>query len=56
LQIELQYDHDYGDPLFNGRVFQQTVGIIVGSKCGPLYVELFFYLNEADLVQWLLTK
>ena len=56
MYIQLQYDRDNDDPLFNGRVFQQTVGIIVGAKCVPLYADLFFYLNEADLVEGHLTK
>jgi hypothetical protein len=42
--------------IFGGRVFQQTVGIPMGTKCAPLLVDLFFYSYEADLIQGLLKK
>jgi hypothetical protein len=39
--------------IFGGRVFQQTVGIHMGTKCAPLLVDLFFYSYEADLIHGL---
>jgi hypothetical protein len=42
--------------IFGGRVFQQTVGIPMGTKCAPLLVDLFFYSYEADLIQGFLKK
>ena len=29
-----------------GHVFQQTVGIPMGTNCAPLLADLFLYLNE----------
>jgi hypothetical protein len=34
--------------MFVGRVFQQTVGIPMGTNCVPLLVDLFLYSYEAD--------
>ena len=42
--------------IFGGRVFQQTVGISMGTKCAPLLVDLFFYSYEVDLIHGLLKK
>ena len=42
--------------LFDGRVFQQTVGIPMGTNCAPLLVDLFCYSYEADSIQGLLKK
>jgi hypothetical protein len=39
-----------------GRVFQQTVGIPLGTKCAPLLADLFHYSYEADFIQGLLKK
>ena len=33
------------------RVYQQTVGIPMGTKCAPLLADLFLYSYEADFVQ-----
>ena len=41
---------------FGGRVFQQTVGIPMGTNCIPLLVDLFLYYYEADFMQELLRK
>jgi hypothetical protein len=41
---------------FGGRVFQQTVGIPMGTKCAPLLADLFLYSYEADFIQRLLKK
>ena len=29
--------------IFGGRVFQQTVGIPMGTSCAPLLADLFYY-------------
>ena len=42
--------------IFGGRVFQQTVGIPMGTNCGPLLADLFFYSYAADFIQGLLKK
>ena len=33
--------------MFDGRVFQQTVGIPMGTNCAPLLADLFLYSYEA---------
>ena len=42
--------------IFGGRVFQQTVGIPMGTSCAPLLADLFLYSYEADFIQGLLKK
>ena len=42
--------------IFGGRVFQQTVGIPMGTNCAPLLADLFLYLYQADFIQGLLKK
>ena len=42
--------------MFGGRVFQQTVGIPMGTNCAPLLADLFLYSYEADFTQGLLNK
>ena len=39
---------------FGGRVFQQTVGIPMGTNCAPLLADLFLYSYEADFIQGLI--
>jgi len=34
--------------IFGGRVFQQTVGIPMGTNCAPLLADLFPYSYEAS--------
>ena len=41
---------------FGGRVFQQTIGIPMGTNCAPLLADLFLYYYEADFIQELLMK
>ena len=36
--------------IFGGRVFQQTVGISIGTNCAPLLFDLFPYSFEADFM------
>ena len=42
--------------IFGGRVFQQTVGIPMGTNCAPLLADLFLYSYEANFIQGLLKK
>jgi hypothetical protein len=42
--------------MFGGRVFQQTVGIPMGTNYVPLLADLFLYSYEADFIQGLLKK
>jgi hypothetical protein len=42
--------------IFCGRVFQQTVGIPMGTNCAPLLADLFLYSYEAYFIQRLLKK
>ena len=42
--------------IFGGRVFQQTVGISMGTNCALLLADLFLYLYETDFIQGLLKK
>ena len=37
--------------MFGGRVFQQTVGIPMGTNCTPLLADLFLYSYEADFIR-----
>jgi hypothetical protein len=41
---------------FGGRVFQQTVGIPMGTNCAPLFADLLLYSYEADFIQGLPKK
>jgi hypothetical protein len=42
--------------MFGGRVFQQTVGISMGTNCVSPLIDLFFYSHETDFMQGLLKK
>ena len=42
--------------MFGGRVFQQTVGIPMGTNCSPLLADLFLSSYEADFIQRPLKK
>ena len=37
-------------------MFQQTVGIPIGTNCAPLLADLFLYSYEADFIQSLLQR
>ena len=39
---------------FGGRIFQQTIGIPMGTNCAPLLANLSLYSYEAEFVQRLL--
>ena len=38
---------------FGGHVYQQSVGIPMGTSCAPLVTDLFMYSYEADFIDWL---
>ena len=42
--------------VFGGRVYQQTVGIPMGTNCVPMVAGLFLHSYEADFVQHLRTR
>ena len=42
--------------VFGNRVFQQTVGIPMGTNCAPLLADLFLYSYEAEFIQNLLHR
>jgi hypothetical protein len=42
--------------MFGGRIFQQKVGIHMGTNCAPLLAYLFLYSYEEDFIQGLLQK
>ena len=42
--------------MFDGRVFQQTVGIHMGTNCPPLLADLFLYSYETVSIQGFLKK
>ena len=42
--------------MFGGCVFQQTVGIPMGTNCSPLLADVFLYSYEAHFIQGLLQK
>ena len=41
--------------VFGGKVFQQIVGIPMGTNCAPLLADIFLYSYEADFIQALLS-
>ena len=49
--VEFVIDDIYGE--FGGHVYQQTVGIPMGTHCAPLVADLFLCSHEADFVQHL---
>jgi hypothetical protein len=47
--LEFLIDNIY--VVFGGQVFQQSVGIPMGTKCALLLADLFFYSYEAEFIQ-----
>ena len=41
--------------VFAGKVFQQIVGIQMGTDCAPLLADIFLYSYEAEFIQYLLS-
>ena len=35
---------------FGGKVFQQIIGIPMGTNCAPLLADIFLYSYEADFI------
>jgi hypothetical protein len=52
----LEFLNDNTFVMLGGRVFQQTVGIPMGTSCAPILADLFIYSYEADFIQGLLKK
>ena len=50
----LEYLIDNSFVEYGGQIVQQTVGILMGTKCAPLLANLFLYSYEAEFVQSLL--
>ena len=46
--LELLVDNIF--VVFAGKVFQQTVGIPMGTNCAPLLADIFLYSYEADFI------
>jgi hypothetical protein len=42
--------------MLSGSVFQQTVGILTGTNCAPLFTDLFLYSYVEDFIQGFLKK
>ena len=41
--------------VFGGKVFQQIVGIPMGTNCAPLLADILLYSYEAEFIQSLLS-
>ena len=41
--------------VFEGKVFQQIVGMPMGTNCAPLLADIYLYLYEAEVIQSLLS-
>ena len=41
--------------VFGGKIFQQIVGIPMGTNCAPLLADIFLYSYEAEFIQSLLS-
>ena len=41
--------------VFGGKVFQQIVGIPMGTNCAPLLADIFLYSYEAEFIHSLLS-
>ena len=41
--------------VFEGKVFQQIVGLPIGTNCAPLLADIFMYSYEAEFIQSLLS-
>ena len=49
----LEFLIDNMDTIFvilGGRVFQQTVGMHMGTRCAPLLADVFRYSYEVDFI------
>ena len=41
--------------VFAGKVFQQVIGIPIGTNCAPLLADIFLYFYEEEFIQSLLS-
>ena len=41
--------------VFAGKVFQQIIGIPMGTNCAPLLADIYLYSYEAEFIQYLLS-
>ena len=41
---------------FGGQIYQQTIGIPMGTNCAPLLADLFLYTYEAEFIQNLIQQ
>ena len=51
--LEFLVDNNF--VVFGGKVFQQIVGIPMGTNCAPLLADIFLYSYEAEFIQSLLS-
>jgi hypothetical protein len=47
-------DNIYVPVVFGDQIFQQSIGIPMGTNCAPLLADLFLYSYKAEFVQRLL--
>ena len=52
--LEFLIDNIYVE--FGGHIFQQTIGIPMGTNCAPLLADLFLFFYEAKFLQGLLQR
>ena len=50
----LEYIIDNIYVAFGEQIFQQTVGVPIGTNCAPLLADLFLYGFEVEFIKWLL--
>ena len=51
--LEFLVDNNF--VIFGGKVFQQIVGIPMGTNCAPLLADIFLFSYEAEFIQSLLS-
>ena len=51
--LEFLFDNIF--MVFAGKVFQQTVGIPMGTNCAPILADVFLYSYEAEFIQSLVS-
>ena len=51
--LEFRFDNIF--VVFAGKVFQQIIGIPMGTNCAPLLADIFLYSYEAEFIQSLLS-
>ena len=51
----LEFQVDIIFVVFGGKVFQQIVGIPMGTNCAPLLADIFLHSYEAEFIQFLLS-